>query len=76
MWGWLERCQNLRLSLKARAALWIPGEDVRQHLECDAASKLGVLGAIDLAYAADAEHAIDPVDADGLADGERCRLHE
>ena len=74
--GVVERCQNLRLSLKARAALWIPGEDVRQHLECDAAPKRGVLGAKDSAHAAGAEDALDPVDADGLADGERGWLPE
>ena len=53
--GMIQRRQHARFALEAREALRIGREDVRQDFDRDVATELLIMGAIDLAHAANAE---------------------
>ena len=60
MWV-VQRRQHLRLTLEARDAIEISGEEFRKDLQCDIAIELRVMRAIDLAHPARAENGADLV---------------
>lgn len=55
----VERGKDLSFALESCEPIGIGGEQFRQHLQCDLALELRVLGAIDLAHAARANEVDD-----------------
>ncbi len=72
--GMVERRQDARLALEARASVGIGQPEIGQDLERDLAAERRVAGPIDQAHAARAEQSGDLVRSEALARRERGRL--
>ena len=64
-----ERCCELGLAEEARAELLVGGERGGDHLQRDLAGQACVRRQVDGAHPAAAEHRLDPIAAERLADG-------
>ncbi len=67
----VQRREHLRFTTKSREAIGIVGDGGQQHLDRDVAIQLRVVGAIDLAHAADTKQADDFIWTESRAGNER-----
>jgi hypothetical protein len=69
----IERGEQLRFAMKAREAIGIRGEELRQDLQRDGAIQLGVEPAVDLAHATGAEQLAKLIESNPCA-GRQCHV--